>query len=164
MTTNSHTNTNFGSEDRYLLFSLGIEEYAIPLLKVKEVIAVPTTTPIPYSPPYFSGIMNLRGQIISVVDLRLKLGLKVQGNSPENAVIIADLNGTHVGMIVDSVNSVLAIDPAQRSNPPVMDNSKAAKYLCGIVRREDKLTLLLDIENLLDAKDWSAIQKQKQAA
>ncbi len=80
-------------ENRFLCFSLGNEHYAIPLLTVKEVIAPPETTPVPQTPAYFKGIMNLRGQVISVIDLRTKLGIKPL-QSAENAVIICD-SGEH---------------------------------------------------------------------
>ena len=87
----SNTKGKTGGE-RFLCFSLGAEEYAIPLLVVREVIAMPEYTPVPYTPPYFLGIMNLRGQVISVMDLRQKLGLKPRSDA-ETTVIICDLNG-----------------------------------------------------------------------
>src|SRR4051812_41249332 len=93
-------------QNRFLSFSLGNEEYGVPLLAVKEVIAMPEITPIPYTPSYFLGIMNLRGQVISVMDLRQKLGVK-PSQSSETAVIICDLNSLSIGVVVDSINSVL---------------------------------------------------------
>lgn len=94
--------------NRYLNFSLGEEEFAIPLLSVKEVIAVPETTPIPHTPPHFLGIMNLRGQVISVIDLRKKFSINTK-NTEETSVIILDLKNHFLGVVVDSVTSVLAI-------------------------------------------------------
>ena len=85
MDTNHKSGMN---KERFLCFSLGVEEYAIPLLEVREVIAMPEYTPVPYTPPYFLGIMNLRGQVISVMDLRQKLGVTARGDA-ETTVIIA---------------------------------------------------------------------------
>ena len=104
MSPNSMSN---GPGDRYLSFNLGVEEYAVPLLAVREVIAMPEYTPVPYTPPYFLGIMNLRGQVISIMDLRQKLGVKPLQQA-ETTVIICDLGGASIGVVVDSVNTVLS--------------------------------------------------------
>jgi purine-binding chemotaxis protein CheW len=92
--------TEAATGNRYLSFSLGTEEYAIPLLAVKEVIAMPEFTSVPYTPSHFLGIMNLRGQVISVMDLRKKLGIK-PGSTAETAVIICDLSPLCIGVVVD---------------------------------------------------------------
>src|SRR5258708_2612365 len=113
---------------RYLSFSLGKEEYAIPLLKVKEVIAVPDTTPVPFTPAHFLGMMNLRGQVISVVDLRLKLGMKKVDRTEETAVIIIDLDPIFLGIVVDSVNKVLNLTEGEISNPPELLDKKNGDY------------------------------------
>ena len=94
------------SGERYLCFSLGEETFAIPLLSVREVIAVPEITRVPQTPAHFMGIMNLRGQVISILDLRTKMGIKVQKTS-ETPVIICDLSPLCVGVVVDSIQAVL---------------------------------------------------------
>lgn len=93
-----------GVSQRYLTFRLAQEFFAIPLLQVKEVIAMPEVTPVPQTPPHFIGIMNLRGQVITVLDLRLKLGIKPQKGA-ETAVVIRDLADVSVGVVVDSVEA-----------------------------------------------------------
>ena len=98
----------FTNLDRFIEFSLGSEDYAIPLLMVREVISIPETTPIPKAPKHFIGLMNLRGQVISIVDLRNKLNIKPQESDEDSAVIIVDFNGMNIGIIVDSINKVLA--------------------------------------------------------
>jgi purine-binding chemotaxis protein CheW len=101
---------------RYIAFLLGDEQYAIPLLQVKEVIEMSRPTPIPQTPPYFKGVINLRGQVISVIDLRLKLGMAEVVQGPKTAIIILDLPSQeigktdHLGVIVDRVYSVVAIE------------------------------------------------------
>jgi purine-binding chemotaxis protein CheW len=143
---------------RHLGFSLGAEDYAIPLLCVKEVIAVPEVTPIPFTPPHFKGIMNLRGQVISVIDLRTKLGIKPQ-NTSENAVIICDLQSVCLGVVVDSINSVLSPAENELSGKPDIMNSKASEYITHVYRKDKKLILFLDIAKALSVEDLLAITK-----
>src|SRR5687767_11797892 len=97
------------TSNRYICFRLGDEEFAIPLLSVREVIGVPNVTPVPQTPSYFLGIMNLRGLVISVMDLRLKMNIKGK-DSAESTVIILDLGNYNLGVLVDEVISVIAID------------------------------------------------------
>ena len=103
----SHVDNSVEAGSRFLSFSLGAEEFAIPLLAVREVIAVPDLTPVPFTPAHVLGIMNLRGQVISVLDLRKKLEINPRENA-EIAVIICDLGSLSLGILVDAVNSVLA--------------------------------------------------------
>ncbi len=137
---------------RYLCFTLGDEEYAIPLLSVKEVIAVPEITPVPQTPPYFMGIMNLRGQVISILDLRSKLGIK-PAPSAETAVIICDLGQMVIGVIVDSINSVLAPKEGEIAPRPDLQHSKTGDYVTGVYRHHQKLVLFLEIAKILNAED-----------
>lgn len=144
---------------RYLCFNLGTEEFAIPLLTVKEVIGIPETTPIPQSPPYFAGIMNLRGQVISIMDLRVKLGIKTT-KSEETSVIILDLGDSFLGMMVDQVNSVQLIPAGDISPKPTVDNGKAHDYINGVYRKQDHLILVLDIAKALSIQDKNQLNKK----
>jgi len=148
---------------RFLEFSLGQEDYAIPLLSVREVISIPETTPIPKAPPHFLGIMNLRGQVISVVDLRTKLKIKPKGNNQEESVIIVDINGMNLGIVVDSINKVLAFTQDQVNEVPEIETQVNAEYIQGVFRKEDSLTVLLDVAKVLDLKDMKAVAGSAQA-
>ncbi|MEZ4743748.1 MAG: chemotaxis protein CheW [Bdellovibrionota bacterium] len=148
----------FEEGKRYLEFSLGEEKFAIPLLAVKEVIAIPQLTPVPYSPKHFLGIMNLRGQIISVIDLRQKFDIK-PNDSKENAVIICDLSSIVLGVVVDSVNSVLSPKAADISDVPRFDSKQNNDYIEAIYRQKESLVLFLDIAKVLSAQDHKAISK-----
>ena len=151
-------------EERHLEFSLGKEQYAIPLLKVREVIAVPKTTPIPHTPNHFVGIMNLRGQVISVIDTRKKLGIPVSENKEsEIAVIIVDLSPIFLGVIVDSVNKVLSLAPSDVSPPPAMDG-KNLKYITGVYRTEERMTIMMDIGKALDINDLQIAEANQKVA
>jgi purine-binding chemotaxis protein CheW len=142
---------------RYLCFHLGQEEFAIPLLLVKEVIGVPETTPVPQTPSYFVGIMNLRGQVLSVMDLRQKLGIKPT-QSEEVAVVILDLGEAQIGLMVDRVNSVQMITKEQISEKPVLDG-KNFEHITGVYRNADHLVLLLDVSKALSLNDKKIVNK-----
>ncbi|MCE3010978.1 MAG: chemotaxis protein CheW [Proteobacteria bacterium] len=144
------------TNERYLAFSLGAEEYAIPLLSVREVIAVPDITPVPQSPVHFLGIMNLRGQVISVIDLRTKFGIK-PNKTDETSVIILDMGDHSLGAIVDSVNSVLSPTAEELSEPPDLEGNKNASAITKVFRREKSLVLILDILKTLSKEDKAAV-------
>lgn len=138
--------------NRFLCFSLGTDEFAIPLLSVKEVIGMPELTPIPQSPSHYLGMMNLRGQVISVIDLRVKLGVKSTKNA-ETSVVIIDLGENSMGVVVDSVNSVLSPAVDQLSPPPDLAKTPASEFVQSVYRRDDKLVLILDIFKILSRED-----------
>lgn len=142
---------------RYLAFSLHHQEYGIPLLKVLEVIGMGDLTPIPNSPSYFLGIMNLRGLVISIIDLRLKLALPKVERNPETAVIILNIQGGHIGIVVDSVDSVLSLSTDQLSEAP-QSETKKTEFITNVARLEKKFLLILDIEKTLSAQDISTLK------
>lgn len=143
---------------RYLCFNLGKEEYSIPLLSIKEVIGMPDITSIPQSPPHFLGIMNLRGQVISVMDLRQKLSIKPT-QSEETSVIILDFGEFNLGVVVDKVNSVLMLNKEDIHEKPVIEQNKAHDYVLGVFRKENQLILLLDIAKALSVDDRKIVNK-----
>ena len=145
---------------RFLEFSLGQEDYAIPLLSIREVISVPETTPIPKAPSHFLGIMNLRGQVISVVDLRKKLKISPKDNNAEESVIIVDLDGMNLGIVVDSINKVLAFSLKEVNEVPEIETQVNAEYIYGVYRKEESLTVLLNVAKVLDIKDVGALKSK----
>ena len=144
--------------ERFLCFSLGKEEYAIPLLVVREVIAMPEFTPVPYTPTYFLGIMNLRGQVISLMDLRQKLGITPRDDA-ETTVVICDLNGISLGVVVDSVNSVVSPNAEEISPKPEIQSNKPTDYIKAVYRKDHRLILFLDLAKSLNLEDRQAIEK-----
>jgi purine-binding chemotaxis protein CheW len=149
--------------NRYLCFSVANEEFGIPLLNVKEVIGYPDITPVPQTPSHFLGIMNLRGNVISVLDMRLKIGQKAT-KSEETTVMILDLGGFNLGVVVDCVNSVIAVQPDQLSPRPVIESSKNTEYISNVYRRDDRLILFIDIAKALSVDDYASIKKQAKTA
>jgi purine-binding chemotaxis protein CheW len=144
-------------ENRFLCFRLEKELYAAPLLEVKEVLGIPEITPIPQVPSHFLGIMNLRGQVISVIDLRLKFGLKANRQT-ETCIIIFEYNSLSVGVVVDEVKSVLSLQSEELCAPPETKQTKKIDFVTGIINRDNQMILTLDIAKSLDLKD-EATQK-----
>ncbi len=138
---------------RFLEFDLGRESYAIPLLSVREVIPTPETTALPNGPAHMVGIMNLRGQIISVIDLRNKLKIKPREKNKEEAVLIVDMEGVSIGLVVDSINKVLSIDASELAEVPEIKSQVNATYIQGVYKGAEKLTIILDIMNILNINE-----------
>ncbi len=134
--------------ERYLQFDLGSEGYATKLLDVKEVIPMPETTPIPNSQNFYVGIMNLRGKIISVIDLRKKLNIK-PGADLEEAVVIVEIGDLGIGLVVDSINRVINLKNSEISNIPELQSQVNSEFIKGVYRGKDKLTIILDLEKVL---------------
>lgn len=144
---------------RFLVFSLNDEEYAIPLLHVKEVIALPEVTQIPYTPSHFLGIMNLRGQVISIVDLRLKFKMKKAEKTSETTVVICDFESVVLGVVVDSVNCVMALNEGDIAPKPEIESSVNSGYITGVTKRDKKLVVLLNLAKALSVEDRQAMNK-----
>lgn len=144
--------------ERYLCFTLGKEEFAIPLLSVREVIAVPEVTPVPQTPPHFLGIMNLRGQVISVMDMRAKLSIK-PNNGNETSVVICDIKPNPVGVVVDSINAVVKPLASEISSKPEIQSTRNPEYIQGVFRMKERLVLILDVSKCLSLGDHSAIAR-----
>lgn len=147
---------------RYLCFSLGRDQYAIPLLQVKEVIASIETTPIPQTPAHFKGILNLRGKVISVIDLRIKLNSMKLENNSETTIIILDLNTLLLGVVVDSVDCVVAYDQKDLSPRPEVESSFKEEFLTGVARNEKSMTLILNMAAVLNIEDYQLIRDSSQ--
>lgn len=148
---------------RYICFGLGAEEFAIPLLTVKEVIGMPEITPIPQSASHFLGIMNLRGNVISIMDLRVKLGQKPT-RTDETTVMIIDLGDYSLGVVVDSVKYVLSPSKEELGDKPVVESSKSTDYIVGVFRKDQSLVLMIDIAKALSVEDRSVLQNNYKKA
>ena len=161
---NTSTNINTFSEqdgEKHICFSLGKEYYAIPLISVKEVIGIPVITPVPYTPSYFLGIMNLRGQVISVIDLRKKINITAD-ISQETSIIICDFDGVTLGIVVDSINFVLNPNAEDLSATPMIQSAVNVEYIKCIYRKDNTFILFLNIMKLLNVEDLLAVKKVKE--
>lgn len=143
---------------RFLEFQLGKESYAVELLVVKEVITPPEMTPIPKAAPYVCGLMNLRGLVLTVIDLRKKLGITPDKDSSQNAVIIFDMNDRMVGVVVDSIQKVLNIS-GEKIKPIPDSEAQVNGHFLGILQHENKLTMWLDPEATLEGHQSGSMAK-----
>jgi purine-binding chemotaxis protein CheW len=150
--------TNVGAELRqYLTFSLAGEEYAVGILEIKEIIAYDVVTKVPKTPCWISGVINLRGAVVPVVDLGLKFGLEERPVGNTTCIIVLDgLLGEHnatMGIVVDAVNQVLDLSTSDIHQPPVFGTRVAPDYLVGMVRLGQKFALILDAGKVLSTDE-----------
>ncbi len=141
---------------RFLSLTIGSEEFGLPLTSVREVIALPTITPIPFCPSHFLGIINLRGKIIPIIDLRLKFGFKAN-SSPETTVIICEFEDQCLGAVVDSVNSVITADSPDTAEVPSVTDNKLADFIIGVYKTDKRLVLLMNLAKALNIEDRRSI-------
>lgn len=145
------------ASDKYLTLRLAEEHYAVETLRVREIIGMLDITPLPKMPNYVRGVINLRGRIIPVVDLRLRLGMRALEYGPRTCVVVLDLNGEaeddiiQIGCIVDSVSEVREVSQDQIEPPTTMGHPERASFLKGLAKiPEYKVVVsLLDIDALL---------------
>jgi purine-binding chemotaxis protein CheW len=138
---------------KYLSFFLGDEEYGLEILKVVEIIGIMNITPVPKTPDFIKGIINLRGKVTPVMDLRLKFGMEAKARTNETVIIIVQAIGIEMGIIVDKVSEVLDIPAEQIENSPSFGVEVNTDYILGIGKTEGNVKILLDIDRVLSEKD-----------
>lgn len=145
------------ASQNFLAFYLNKKNYAFPILKVNEVIVLPEITPMPKTPSYMKGVINLRGQIIPIVDLRLALNMPGVEYDKQTCIIIVKMQIENfermVGFVVDCVSEVFEIPVANIENPPSYGESSDGGFLRGIGKVKDKIIMLLDIDKILSNND-----------
>ncbi|HPX60220.1 MAG TPA: chemotaxis protein CheW [Deltaproteobacteria bacterium] len=132
-------------------FSLDNEEYAVEVLKVREIIRMPEITHMPNTPHYAEGIINLRGKVIPVISLRKKFSLMDTENDSHTRVMVMDINGELTGFIVDSVSEVIRISSSEVQPPPsaMASGGVEQEYITGVVNRSERLLILLDLDHII---------------
>lgn len=134
---------------RFLTFSLGKESYGIEIKYVTEIIGIQEITIVPELPPYVKGIINLRGSIIPVMDVRLRFKKEPKEYNERTCIIVVDISGTSIGLIVDAVAEVLKIPEGDIVKPPQMSRDFSNRYIKNIGKVGDDVKLLLDCEKIL---------------
>jgi len=142
----------------FLTFTLGTEEYAIDILKVQEIRGYEPPTLIANAPPFIKGVINLRGIIVPIVDLRIKFRLGKVEYTPFTVVIILNIAGRVIGAVVDSVSDVLSLTPAQIRQAPDFSGSFDTKYIVGLASVEERMLIVTDIERLMTSADMELIE------
>lgn len=144
--------------DKFLTFDIGNESYGIGIEVVTEIIGILPITEVPELPDYIRGIMNLRGRIIPVMDLRLRFNKAFVPYNERTCIIVVDVADSAVGLIVDSVSEVTNIDEESIVMKPMLSSGVSNKYIKGIGKVENQVKLLLDCEKLLGADDLEAFE------
>jgi purine-binding chemotaxis protein CheW len=150
-----------GREGKYLTFSLAGEEYGIGILKVKEIIGMLEITRVPQTPSYVKGVINLRGKVIPVIDLRAKFGLEAGDYTERTCVVVVEVARTGgqvlIGSVVDSVTEVLNIREGEIEETPDFGVHLDTQYLLGMAKAGGSIKLLLDIDRVLGQEDLGAL-------
>ncbi|MBI3712262.1 MAG: chemotaxis protein CheW [Burkholderiales bacterium] len=142
----------------FLAFTLGNEEYGIDILKVQEIRGYETVTRIANAPEFLKGVINLRGIIVPIVDMRIKFNLGTPTYDQLTVVIILNLGGRVVGMVVDSVSDVMTLLPEQVRPAPEMDTTFNNDFLIGLGTLEERMLILVDIEKLMSSPEMGLLE------
>jgi purine-binding chemotaxis protein CheW len=139
--------------NEFLTFALGKEEYGIEILKVQEIRGYERPTTIANAPPFIKGVINLRGTIVPIVDMRVKFNLESAEYNAFTVVIILNVAGRVVGMVVDSVSDVITLTPEQLRPAPEFSSELETAYILGLGTLGERMLILMDIERLMGSRD-----------
>lgn len=154
-----------GKEGKYLTFTLDNEQYGIGILKIKEIIGMIPITPVPRTPEYVKGVINLRGKVIPVIDLRQRFSIGVVDSTDRTCIIVVEvesLSGTvMMGILVDSVSEVLNIKGEEIEHTPTFGTKVDTDYILGMAKMDGGVKILLDIDRVLSAGEVRELEKMK---
>ena len=143
----------------FLAFTLGKEEYGLDILKVQEIRGYESVTRVAHAPEFVKGVVNLRGTIVPIVDMRIKFQLGEPTYDQFTVVIILNIAGRVVGMVVDSVSDVITLKPEQVKPAPDMGSALNSDYLIGLGTLDERMLILIDIDRLMSSSDMGLIEK-----
>ena len=145
--------------NEFLAFTLGREEYGIDILKVQEIRGYEQVTRIANAPEFVKGVVNLRGIIVPIVDMRIKFQLGEPTYDQFTVVIILNIGGRIMGMVVDSVSDVITLSAAEIKPPPEMGTAFNSDYLIGLGTLDERMLILIDIDRLMSSAEMGLIEK-----
>jgi len=143
----------------FLTFTLGLEEYAIDILRVQEIRGYDQVTAIANSPPFIKGVINLRGAIVPIIDLRIKFNLSSVTYDQFTVVIILNVLKRIIGVVVDSVSDVIALADEAIRPPPEFGSTFNTEYLKGLATVEERMLILVDIEKLMSSGEMALLNE-----
>ncbi|MEJ5300822.1 MAG: chemotaxis protein CheW [Thermodesulforhabdaceae bacterium] len=148
---------------KYLTFRLGEEEYGIEILKVKEIIGMMPITPIPQTPEYIKGVINLRGKVIPVIDLRLRFRMPEVPYTERTCIIVVEVKVANepisIGIVVDAVSEVSQIKEEDIEATPSFGTSLDTNYILGMAKTDNSVKILLDIDQVLTQEELESLEK-----
>ena len=145
------------TEGKFLTFILGSEVYGIEILKVREIIKLMDITAVPRTPDYLKGLINLRGKVIPIVDLRSKFSMPEIEHTQETCIIVAEVNQTSIGIIVDSVSEVSNINSEEIEEAPHLGQDIDTDFILGLGKTKERIVILLDIALVLSSEDLETV-------
>ncbi|MDY6952970.1 MAG: chemotaxis protein CheW [Thermodesulfobacteriota bacterium] len=150
-------------EGKYLTFSLDNEEYGIGILQIKEIIGMMPITTVPHTPAYVKGVINLRGKVIPVLDLRLRFGIEATDYTERTCIIVVEMAGQSgtimTGIVVDSVSEVLNMKAEEIEETPTFGTKLDTEYILGMAKMEGGVKILLDIDRILSPEEIAVVER-----
>jgi len=150
-------------EGKYLTFTLGQEEYGIGILKIKEIIGLMSITTVPQTPEFIKGVINLRGKVIPVVDLRLRFGMEAIDYTERTCIVVVEVGGQagtiQIGTVVDSVSEVLNIKGEEIEDTPTFGTKLNTDFILGMAKMEGGVKILLDIDKVLSDQEIAILEQ-----
>jgi len=147
---------------KYLTFLIGKEEFGVGVLKVREIMGIQDITAVPQTPAYLKGVINLRGKVIPVIDLRLKFGLPTIEYTKRTCIIVVQVKGASapllMGIVVDEVSEVLTLVPADIEDTPDFGSDVGTHYILGMAKVKGKVKILLDINKVLTSQEIHGLE------
>ncbi|MGL6193691.1 MAG: chemotaxis protein CheW [Thermoguttaceae bacterium] len=144
-------------KDMYLSFRLGDEDYCLEIRHVTEIVGIQKVTEVPDMPHYVKGVVNLRGQVIPVIDMRLRFNMPGREYDERTCIVVINLHGGQVGLVVDTVNEVRSIEESNVSPPPKSGGAQSAQYIRGLGKVGEDVKIILDANKLLFEDELSNI-------
>jgi len=139
-------------------FDIGGEEFGVDILKVREINRMIEVTRVPNAPEFVDGVINLRGKVIPIIDLRRRFGMERKEHDKNTRIVVVELNGRVVGFVVDAVSEVLRIPKSVTEPPPPIVAGVHAEYITAVGKLEDRLLILLDLERILSDGEKTALE------
>lgn len=143
---------------QWVTFRLEDETYGINVMQVQEVLRHTEIAPVPGAPSYVLGIINLRGNVVTVIDTRLRFGLTATDTTDNTRIVVIEAENQVVGILVDAVAEVVYLSQSEIETTPNVGNDESAKFIQGVCHKNDQLIILVDLEKLLTDEEWSEIQ------
>lgn len=138
-------------------FNIGSEEFGVDILKVQEINRMVEITRVPQAPHYIEGVINLRGKVIPIVDLRKRFSLGPKDHDKNTRIVVVDIGGNIMGMIVDAVSEVLRLSAGTIEPPPEIVTGIDTEYIRGVAKLEDRLLIFLDLSKVIDVTEMAGV-------
>ncbi len=152
---NSENGAGAAQEMRWVTFRLENEKYGINVMQVQEVLRISEIAPVPGAPNYVLGIINLRGNVVTVIDTRKRFGLDPKGMDDSTRIVIIESDDQVVGILVDSVAEVVDLPVSDMEAAPNVGTEESAKFIQGVASHDDELLILVDLNKLLTDEEWA---------